>query len=233
MEIEKAITSALRGALKKLGIEGVDPVLDHPSDLAHGDYATNVALAAAKKAAVNPKQLAEKIAAELGVVDGVSKIEIAGPGFINFHLSRGTFTESISEILTPKEWGSGSRLSGKKIMYEYTDPNPFKVFHIGHLMSNAIGESLSRLGASQGATVFRANYQGDIGPHVAKCIWALKKEHLDPHKIEDLGKAYVIGSTAYEDDETAKGEIDAINKRLYTGDAELKPLYDAGRKTSL
>jgi arginyl-tRNA synthetase len=118
-------------------------------------------------------------------------------------------------------------------MYEYTDPNPFKVFHIGHLMSNAIGEALSRLGESQGAKVFRANYQGDIGPHVAKCIWGLIQEHLDPNNVAELGKAYVIGSTAYEDDPKAKEEIDALNKRLYAHDPELLPLYDAGRKTSL
>ncbi len=230
---EEQIRDSLKRALEQVGITDTELALEHPGELSHGDYSTNVALVAAKKAGANPKELAEKIVAGLGAIEGISKIEIAGPGFINFHLAREVFTESVSEILKSKEWGSGSTLSGKKIMYEYTDPNPFKVFHIGHLMSNAVGEALSRLGKSQGATVVRANYQGDIGLHVAKCIWALLNRGFNPESIEELGKAYVIGTTAYEDDPKAKEEIDALNKRLYANDPELKAIYEAGRKASL
>ena len=57
-------------------------------------------------------------------------------------------------------------------MVEFTDPNPFKEMHIGHLMSNVIGESVSRLVDFSGATLARANYEGDVGPHVAKALWA-------------------------------------------------------------
>jgi arginyl-tRNA synthetase len=230
---ERSIGEALKRALENLGIEGIEAALEHPAELTHGDFSTNIALAAAKREGVSPKALAEKIVAELSDVPGISRIEIAGPGFINFHLSREAFTETTAAILKHKEWGAGDMLSGQKIMYEYTDPNPFKVFHIGHLMSNAIGEALSRIAEAEGAKVFRANYQGDIGPHVAKCIWGLKKEGLDAHSVSDLGKAYVVGSNAYEDDPEAKKEIDEINKKLYANDKELKPLYDAGRKTSL
>lgn len=227
------ITEALKNALEKLGVFGVEAALEHPAELEHGDFATNVALAAAKREGISPRELAEKIVAELADVPGVARIEIAGPGFINFHLSREALAESVGEILAAKEWGKGDALSGERIIVEYAQPNPFKPFHIGHLMSTTIGESVSRLVENMGAKVFRANYQGDIGPHVAKCLWGLQKEKLDAHNVEDLGKAYVAGNAAYEDDPKAKEEIDAINKRLYAGDEELKPLYDAGRAASL
>ncbi len=231
--IQKRIIEALEKALKTLELEA-QVVLEHPTELIYGDYSTNVALAAAKGAKKNPRALAEEIVKSVGKVDGVEKIDIAGAGFINFHLSRAFFSESVSAILTAEDsWGKNDSLTGQRIMYEFTDPNPFKIFHIGHLMSNAVGESLARIAEYSGADVVRANYQGDIGPHVAKCIWGLMKEKLDPSSVSDLGKAYVIGNSAYEDDEVAKGEIDSINKRLYAGDPELKLLYDVGRATSL
>ena len=104
-------------------------------------------------------------------------------------------------------------LEGKKIMVEYTDPNPFKVFHIGHLMTNAIGESIARIFEYSGANVVRANYQGDVGLHVAKAMWQLlKKGKCDPAlsteaQAEYIGACYVEGSNAYETDETAKADV--------------------------
>lgn len=234
MDIAARIVAALEKALQSLGVEGVVPALEHPNDFAHGDYATNVALAAAKVAAKSPKAFAEELVQAFGTVDGVAKIEVAGPGFINFYLSRKFFATSVADIVAVgSDWGKTRMLGGKRIMYEYTDPNPFKVFHIGHLMSNTVGESLARLTENAGATVVRANYQGDIGPHVAKCLWAVLREGKDPHNVEELGAAYAAGAAAYETDPVAKGEIDTINQRLYAGDETLKSVYDAGRSASL
>jgi arginyl-tRNA synthetase len=129
--------------------------------LAHGDFATSVALALAKQAGKNPRQLGEDIAVKLREqkIQYVDTIEVAGPGFINFTLVPAFFTESLREI--SERSGSGIALgnayAGREVVVEYTDPNPFKAFHIGHLMSNAIGESLARLIESQGAKVYRAN----------------------------------------------------------------------------
>jgi len=231
--ISERIIEALQRAIKTLGLEGL-VVLEHPGDLSHGDYSTNIALVASKKAGKNPRALAEEIVKNLGIIEGVLKIETAGAGFINFHLARSFFSESIPAIIERGEsWGSNATLKGKKIIVEYSQPNPFKPFHIGHLMSTTVGESISRLVEWSGATIFRANYQGDIGPHVAKGIWGLQKNNLNPESIQDLGDAYVIGNTAYEDDVASKAEIDSINKRLYEGDASLKDIYDKGRATSL
>jgi len=120
-------------------------------------------------------------------------------------------------------------------MIEYTDPNPFKQFHIGHLMSNAIGEAIARVLEYSGARVLRANYQGDIGLHVAKAIWGYR--HLDENlgaesDIAKWGDAYTLGSAEYESNETAKEEIHTLNKDLYERAQEI-PEYTQGRATSL
>ncbi len=241
--MKEILAQSIKDALKSLGIEAESIVLEHPAELAHGDYSTSAALAYAKAAQTNPRALAEKIVTELSRfnLDMVEKIEIAGPGFINFHLSKEFFIESIRDILKQKEsWGQNSTSLSKKIMVEYTDPNPFKPFHIGHLMTNAIGESTARICEYSGANVIRANYQGDVGLHVAKSIWALLKNGKGDTALpveaqaEYIGKCYTEASTAYEEDEQAKAEIDAINKKVYErSDAAINELYDWGRALTL
>jgi arginyl-tRNA synthetase len=230
-----SIKQALLSALQSLDIDTNDVLVEHPADLQNGDYASSAALQYAKQARMNPSELAEKIVAALGSVDGgVAKIEIAGPGFINFHLTPEAIAMHIKKARTEDMWGANAALRGKKIMVEYTDPNPFKEFHIGHLMSNAIGESISRLLQFSGAEVKRANYQGDVGPHVAKCIWGLQKLELDPASAVSLGKAYAAGAKAYEEDTDAKAEIDAINAQVYDhSNAAIDQLYAQGREASL
>lgn len=226
-----SIKEAVRTALASLNIEATDITLEHPGDLANGDYASSVALQYAKQAGMAPKALAEKIVEALGTIDGVAKIELAGPGFINFYLSSEAISEQIEKARAEDMWGANAMQVGKKIMVEYTDPNPFKEFHIGHLMSNAIGESIARLLQFSGAEVKRANYQGDVGPHVAKTIWAVKNKKVAG---ASWGAAYVVGNAAYESDETAKTEIDEINAQIYArSDKEINEMYDTGRTVSL
>lgn len=237
------IQKLLEETLTELGITPGNFVVEHPSELSHGDYATNVALAHAKGIGMNPRELAEKIVAALGAKknNSIEKIEMAGPGFINITLTQKFFIESIQEILKAGEkWGSNNKLSDKKIMVEYTDPNPFKPFHIGHLMTNAIGESLARIVEFSGAQTVRANYQGDVGQHVAKAIYGLLRNPISGdvktvgEQAQYIGICYAQGSDAYENDTEAKKEIDRINKAVYErSDEKINELYDWGRKVTL
>lgn len=236
MNIEQKIRDLITKALKKLepGSDVLDFVIEHPNELDHGDYATNVALVCAKQVGKNPKEFAESIVLYIDSqkTKEIEKIEIAGPGFINFYLSKVFYEDQLKEILEAGEhWGKNDTNSGKKIMVEYTDPNPFKAFHIGHLMGNAIGESISRLIEYSGAEVTRANYQGDVGLHVAKAIWGLQHGHGGMENTIELGVAYAAGSAAYEEN---KQEINRINKAIYEGsDEAINKLYEEGRKISL
>ncbi len=245
MDIQHKIRTAVQNALKALGLPAADITLEHPADSLNGDFATNIALSLAKAAKANPRELGEKIAAALRdqKIDCVEKIEIAGPGFINFYLAKNFFTKELETILKRKDlYGNSNEWRGRKVLVEYTDPNPFKEFHIGHLMSNTIGESISRLVASQGAKVRRMCYQGDFGVHVAKAVWAMKKNiekmpsKYGPLKelIAFMGSCYVEGSNSYVDDAAAKAEIDALNKVIFEGsDRKTMKLYKLGKKWSL
>lgn len=235
MDIREQLRGSVQKVLGELGLDGTEPTLEHPAELSHGDYATSAALQYAKVLSMPPRALAEKIQGSLAPhVASIATTEIAGPGFINFRLVPGVVSTSVEQARSDEKWGSNDGLEGDKIMVEYTDPNPFKQFHIGHLMSNAIGESISRLLEFSGADVQRANYQGDVGPHVAKAIWGIKTLGADPHDAAQLGKAYAAGAQAYEGDAATKEEIDAINKQVYDrSDAEINELYAAGRAASL
>ncbi|OGG45129.1 arginine--tRNA ligase [Candidatus Kaiserbacteria bacterium RIFCSPHIGHO2_01_FULL_50_13] len=231
MDVRDAIRNALSSALGRVGVSLTkeDVPLEHTADFAHGDYATGVALKYAKGAGMSPRELAEKVVAGLGAIDGVEKIEVAGAGFINFFLLPQALADSIERARADnaeEKWGANKINGGKKIMVEYTDPNPFKEFHIGHLMSNAIGESLARLLEFSGTNVLRANYQGDVGLHVAKTIWGkLQKTEAS------WGEAYVYGSEQYESNKEAIG---AVNKLVYEkSDEKINTLYKDGRAESL
>ena len=243
--MQAEIKNLIKDALKNLNIELRDISLEHPEDFKNGDYSTNVALAIAKSIERNPKELAEKIVAEiirLNVDKKIEKIEIAGAGFINFYLSRKFFAGSVEEILNQGDnVGKNDLRSLEKIMVEYTDPNPFKPFHIGHLMTNAIGESVSRILEHSGATVARANYQGDIGLHVAKAIYGLlRNEKLQSkagsHNLQasNIGRAYAEGAEAYENNLEAKKEIDEINKKIYErSDDKINEIYGWGFEVTM
>src|SRR3989344_3501117 len=235
----QSIKNILADELSALGIENAIISLEHPAELKNGDYSSGGALQYAKQAGMAPRALAEKIVEQLRSSTSfgptsIQKIDVAGAGFINFYLASSALAEAVEKARADDTWGSGTLNVGRKIMVEYTDPNPFKEFHIGHLMSNAIGESIARLLQFSGAEVKRANYQGDVGPHVAKAIWGIEKLGLDPNDSAALGKAYTAGLEAYENDVAAKQEIDALNAKVYDrSDAHVNEVYATGRKASL
>jgi arginyl-tRNA synthetase len=243
MNISEKLKNAIETALKNLGIDGVSFDVSHPTELSHGDYATNVAMICAKNLGKNPRETAELIVSELKKqsIPEITEVEIAGPGFINFKLAPEFFNQSIQEILDQEnEFGKNTELQGKKIMMEYTQPNPFKPFHIGHLMSNAIGESLARVIEFSGADLIRANYQGDVGLHVAKAIYGLQQKGRPdatlsiPAQAQYIGECYSWASNEYETNPDAKPVVDAINKAVYERtDIAINELYDWGRELTL
>ncbi len=231
MNIKQEITEAVQKVLKEMGVEEVEVKLEHPAESSHGDYSTNVALVLAgsvKGKALrvkykNPLELAKDISLRLTLtpLPFIEKVEVAGPGFINFWLSKEYLVSQLHEVLDKLEqYGKGDQLKNKKVMVEYTDPNPFKELHIGHLYSNAVGESLCRLFEAQGAEVKRVNYQGDVGMHVAKVLWALLHSNVTAsasEAVSDLpaGKAGIAsGSMNPRNDIVKILENQPLKKRI-------------------
>lgn len=237
MQIHRHVQDNLRKAVSHAyGLEREDIELSHPADLSHGDYASNIALQLAKQLNDSPRNIAEKIASSIDIDGVVEKVEIAGPGFINFFIKK----EALFEVLVTFDGDFGISKSGSygRVMLEFGQPNTHKMPHIGHLFSYIYGESLARLLEAVGVEVYRVNYQGDVGPHVAKCLWALQQyDSSYPKSLEDritlLQQMYQQGSAAYLDDPAAKEAIDDLNKKIYAQDASIKDLWIETRQWCL
>lgn len=236
--MEEHIRQATRAALTDVGAPDVAFAVEWPSDMAHGDFAVNAALAGAKAVGKSPLELAKmlvpRIEKELG--DMVESISVAGPGFINIVLAAHTIRDEVARAVREgNAWGKGEATLGQRIIVEYSCPNPFKEMHIGHLMSTVIGEAVSRVIENSGATLARDSYGGDVGPHVAKALWALRKQGVhDVGNASEVDAAYAAGSKAYEASEEAKMQIDALNVAIYKGeDAELMNLWRKAREVCL
>lgn len=237
--MEELIRKAVEEFLAQVGAEDVSFVVERPTEVAHGDYATNAALAAAKSLGKSPRSLADELARHL--IDSLgesvaSHVAVAGPGFVNVALAREAVTFAVAEAdAQGSEWGKGSVSAGQRVMVEYSNPNAFKEMHIGHLVGTIVGESLARLTENEGATVARDTFGGDIGPNVAKALWGLRFNGVtEPTTPREIGEAYVIGSNNYETNAEAKSEIDALNQAIYAGtDRELMALWRKGRDISI
>lgn len=247
-----------------------------------GHVASNVAMVLAKgenknSEKKNPVDLAKEIANKILKIDSeddaerdevkktFSKIEVAGPGFINFTFSdeylKNVLMVSTEEVLNNIKNKNINDLNGKEVLVEYTDPNPFKVFHIGHLMTNIIGESLASIYELSGANVKRINYQGDVGRHIAINIYAILKEEnykrflelksddsIDiKKKVEWLGERYAEGYKDFDNEDSSLDDdenpvktggviyqVAEINKKIYErSDEKINEIYDTGKSWSM
>lgn len=213
-ELERGVSAAV----KELFAVEVTVELTRP-DAQHGDYATNVALQLSKQLNKNPREIGEVLAKKLRDDERLAAVEVAGPGFINVRLTDQKLTDSLHQP-------QARPLQGQTIVTEYSDPNPFKVLHAGHFYTSVVGDAISNILQTSGAQVHRVNFGGDVGLHVGKTMWAIVRElgGEHPEKLADIPEAersewmarcYVAGTNAYEDDEAARGEIIALNKRVY------------------
>lgn len=209
------------------GVEIEANVVAAPKDTG-ADFATNIAMSLTKTLKRNPLEIAEEIRGELlrqaesenGVIDNV---EVAKPGFINIKLGDGFYKDEI--VKYQKDFLSNisqDEYLDKTVICEFSDPNPFKILHVGHLYTSMVGDAMSRIIEFAGGKVVRANFGGDVGLHVAKNMYALLKhtdrisdEMTPTEKAELMAESYVEGSTAYEEDEKAKQDIVEINQKIY------------------
>jgi arginyl-tRNA synthetase len=217
------IIELLTSAIKDLFSVDLKPELTRP-DEQFGDYATNIAMQLGKKLHKNPREIAVALAGKLHGAEGIADVSIAGPGFINLRLTNKTLWATAQNV-------PAKSLDGKTIVVEYSDPNPFKILHVGHVYTTVVGEAVANLLENAGAKVHRVNFGGDVGLHVGKTMWAILKalggpnpEKLSEIKEEErtawLAERYIEGTRAYDENEQAKEEIIDLNKRAYRIHAE-------------
>ena len=169
-----------------------------------------------------PNKIAEELAGKINPGGVIKDIKNLGP-YLNFFIDPGVLAKSIiKEIQKQKDSYGALKLGQEKIMLEYSQPNTHKEFHIGHLRNTVLGASLVNLLKFAGYKVMSVNYIGDVGAHVAKCLWAYDKFHKDDALPEDkgkfLGQIYTEASQKLESNPEYKKEVDEILQKLEAGD---------------
>ena len=256
------IKEILKETIKTLYSLDFEPEITLSPENIDADYSSNAPLKLAKELHKPPMEIAADIetfisrrrgvrsAAARGLApaahgDGPAgrapecDINVSPPGFLNFSLSNEYLAKNIYSLYNDFDENiKCDNFAGKTVICEFSDPNPFKVLHVGHLYTSIVGDSISRLFEYAGAKVIRANFGGDVGLHVAKTMYVLKQKNPDELTIEDIAKCYIEGTAAYEDDENAKNEITKLNKEIYAinsedlHDSDLAKLYWRGRELS-
>ncbi|MEK6465886.1 arginine--tRNA ligase [Pseudonocardia alni] len=151
-----------------------DAGVERPRNPDHGDYATNIALRTAKKAGVNPRELATWLAEELATRDGVASAEIAGPGFINLSLAADAQGAIVGEVLAAGAgYGTGDELAGRNVNLEFVSANPTGPLHLGGTRWAAVGDALGRVLSARGAKVTREYYFNDAGAQIDRFVGSL------------------------------------------------------------
>ncbi|MBR0372797.1 arginine--tRNA ligase [Candidatus Saccharibacteria bacterium] len=254
------IREQIKKTIKDLyGLDFTPEITPSPENI-DADYSTNAPLKLAKELHKSPMEIANEMVTELetfvsirdngsGIASeprndgrersGEQKFSTSQPGFINVTISDDYLSEKINELSDAfLRSVSSDAFKDKTVICEFSDPNPFKVLHVGHLYTSIVGDSIARLFEYAGAKVVRANFGGDVGLHVAKTMYVLKEKSPEELTIEDIAKCYVEGTALYEDDENAKQEITKLNKEIYKINSEnihdtpLAELYWRGRELS-
>lgn len=155
-----SLTEDLIPAAEKLAVM-------RPKDRAHGDWATNVAMQLAKKAGMKPHDLAELFAERLQEAQGIARVEVAGPGFINITLDSASAAAVVDEVLKQgADFGKNAHLGGKTLNLEFVSANPTGPIHIGGTRWAAVGDSMARVLEANGAKVVREYYFNDHGEQI-------------------------------------------------------------------
>jgi arginyl-tRNA synthetase len=232
--MKKIIVKALSG----VGLPGeeIDRLVETPHDTARGDYAFPCFVLAQKRKR-NPSELAKEIASRLKLPKEIERVEAVGP-YLNFFVKRGTFSSQVLEdIFNLGDRYGSSNGDSERVMIEFSQANTHKAFHVGHVRGTSLGESLARILSFSGNQVFRANYQGDTGMHVAKWLWAYLAFHSkEPLQKEESWFANIYVEAVKKLAEHPEYESDAriINQKLDSGsDKELTALWKKTRKMCL
>ena len=214
--------------------------LEFPENEEFGDYATNVAMVLAKKKKKNPKDLPEEIVIKLkkdkNLIKIVSKIQIAGPGFINFFLSKEALFAELKKAVREKDkYGSSSIGKGKTVIVEYSSPNIAKRFSIGHLRSTIIGQALYNLYKFLGYKVIGDNHIGDWGTQFGMIIAQVVRKNLNAEMLTagDFERLYVEFNKEMDKKPELRDQAKNWFRKLEEGDKKAKEIWKKTKDTSL
>ena len=206
MDLQKLLKEKIVTAFEELGVSLTinDVVIEHSKDKSHGDYATNVALKYSKMLGKNPRDAANEIT-NLINKDGIEKIEIAGPGFINFFMKHDSLQGVVKKIISENEnYGRGEK-QNKRINVEFVSANPTGTLHVGHARGAAIGDVICRLYEFAGFNVTREYYINDAGSQIDNLALSLQARYR-----ECMGLDFEIPEDGYQG-----ADVQQIARKVY------------------
>lgn len=242
MIIKETIESLIRQSLHKLAIKNqlnvpstLTITIERPRDLNHGDFSSNVAMVLSKSVNMPPRVFAERLIAGIQSHVDIENIQIAGPGFINFTLSKTYLKNQLSMMAESSAGGVQLIKSPSTIVVDYSSPNLAKEMHVGHLRSTIIGDSIARVLELKGYQVIRQNHVGDWGTQFGMLLAYMEEQEESHHEVQlnDLESFYKAAKNRFDTDEhfAEKSRLKVV--LLQSGDATCLLLWARFIKLSL
>ena len=244
--MKERLITLIDNALDTLIAEGTLPAeakrpaqIDRTKDKSHGDFATNIALMLAKPADMKPRDLAEKLIAALPADNAVAKVEIAGPGFINFFQADDWLTGLLDRALADEHLGVARPAQAQTVVVDYSSPNLAKEMHVGHLRSSIIGDAVVRTLEFLGHKVVRQNHVGDWGTQFGMLLAYLeeqKSEESDTELSRELGDLegfYRAAKQRFDESDAFATRARSLVVKLQAGDEDCLALWREFNSVSL
>ena len=244
--MKERLITLIDNALDTLIAEGTLPAeakrpaqIDRTKDKSHGDFATNIALMLAKPAGMKPRDLAEKLIAALPADNAVAKVEIAGPGFINFFQADDWLTGLLDQALADPYLAVPRPEQAQTVVVDYSSPNLAKEMHVGHLRSSIIGDAVVRTLEFLGHAVVRQNHVGDWGTQFGMLLAYLeeqKSEESDTELSRELGDLegfYRAAKQRFDESDAFATRARSLVVKLQAGDEDCLALWREFNSVSL
>ncbi|HLD64837.1 MAG TPA: arginine--tRNA ligase, partial [Pseudomonas sp.] len=239
--MKDSIRQLIQHALTRLADEGVLPQglspaiqIENTKDKSHGDFASNIALMLAKPAGLKPRELAEQLIAALPTDERISRVEIAGPGFLNFHQNTAALAARLDAALADGHLDVGKSGPAQRVVVDLSSPNLAKEMHVGHLRSTIIGDAVARVLEFLGDTVIRQNHVGDWGTQFGMLLAYLQeKPEASETELSDLEGFYRAAKQRFDDSEAFADRARALVVQLQAGEPECMRLWQRFNEISL
>ncbi len=231
--IEQALASLVNENILPNGLN-VTIQIDNTKDKSHGDFASNIALMLAKPANMKPRDLAEKLLASLPQHDEISKVEIAGPGFLNFFQNSQALATKLDEVLSDPRLLVTKTTPTQRVVIDMSSPNLAKEMHVGHLRSTIIGDAVGRVTEFLGDTVIRQNHVGDWGTQFGMLL-AYMEEHPNhaENQLSDLENFYRAAKKRFDESPEFATKAREMVVKLQAGDKGCLALWTKFNDISL
>lgn len=238
MNIRNLLNDRVKSAMNDAGIPAdYSPHLAVSKKAGFGDYQANGAMGAAKALKTNPREVAQKIIDNLDLNGIASKVEIAGPGFINIHLDSKWLAQQTVAVTNSTNLGILPKNNPETVVIDYSSPNLAKEMHVGHLRSTIIGDAIARVLEFTGDKVIRQNHVGDWGTQFGMLIAELEDQLGSGERpelaLQDLEGFYQQAKKHFDDDPAFADRARDYVVKLQSGDAQVNKLWQEFRRVSL